>query len=99
MCVIDFRKKSLYFKSGKRGIIENKGAQNAREEGASTSSKGADIGWDSHVSDVYKEHSGRVEPEKSRLLGSDVADPDLKAHFQSDDPNQGIIHIRIMENG
>jgi hypothetical protein len=40
-----------------------------------------------------------VEPEKSRLLGSDVADPDLKAHFQSDDPNQGIIHIRIMENG
>jgi len=27
----------------------------------------------------------------SRLLGSDVAVPDLKANIQSDDPNQGII--------
>jgi hypothetical protein len=39
-----------------------------------------------------------VGVEKSRLLASPVADPDLKAHISSEDPNQGIIHIRIMKN-
>ena len=94
-----FRKKSLYFKSGKRGIIENKGAQNAREEGVPTTVKGANAEWDSYLSEVYKEHSERVDAEKPRLLANPFTDPDLKAHIASADANQGIINIRATNNG
>jgi hypothetical protein len=92
-----YRKKSLYFKSGKRGIIKNKGAQNAsRQESASdVESDATQRGRD--ISEMRERHTREVDAQKRRLL--ELADrapedipPDLGEHIESDDPKQRIIH-------
>ena len=95
-------KKSLYFKSGKRGIIENKGAQNAskQESASDVESNATQRGRD--ISEMRERHAREVESQGQKLVDASAAGVRIFSKFienlKSADPKQGIIHIIATNN-